>query len=718
MSGVFGIALSGLQASQASLKINAQNIANANTPGYVRAELKLTNAVIGDAGGVKMEGVRRAADQFLARVTQTANAASAGAAARSETLDRAQALFGDPTDETSLFASLDRVFEGFAEVSTDPGSTIRRVSASDNIDSFFTNLTATTQSLQDLIREVDTRISDTVQKAQAKLDAIAGLNIQLGEAVVGGADASSSQNAMGVLLDDLAKLMDIQVMPGLNGGVQVRTTSGLLLVGDTASKLSHSAVGSDYAVHNLALLTDSSGASFPLDSSLRSGEIRGLIDARDKDLKGMAEALGGYATAVAEAFNAEHNQNVSAPAPKVMTGRQTGLLATDSLNFTGDSVIGLVDTDGKLVDRLTIDFDAGTITRASNASVVSFTNVIGPNATAPTTFTDRLNQVLSTVSGGSATFTSGVLKLDGGTNGLAVQQSSTDPSARAGRGFGHFFGLNDLIRRDEPGFFEAGASGTDAHGLNSGGQLSFRVLDSTGAVAGERVITISGALASAGSTWNDLVSALNVSGAGGIGQFATASFDASQGRLVISAASGYTIDLRTDDTTRGTTGVSASSLFGSSHIARASRSAEFSVRSDIKSDSNLLSLARPDLTQAIGTRIVEAGDTRGAVALNAVRDKRQAIPESGFMGAQTTSLATYSARFGGEIGRRAENAHREAKASDAVAQAASERRASVEGVSIDDELVKLTAYQQNYAASARVIQAATDMLDTLLRLGT
>jgi flagellar hook-associated protein 1 FlgK len=52
-----------------------------------------------------------------------------------------------------------------------------------------------------------------------------------------------------------------------------------------------------------------------------------------------------------------------------------------------------------------------------------------------------------------------------------------------------------------------------------------------------------------------------------------------------------------------------------------------------------------------------------------------------------------------------------------VATAAGDRRAQIEGVSLDDELLKMTTYQNSYAAAARVIQAATDMLDILMAIG-
>ncbi|MBN8648487.1 MAG: hypothetical protein J0L55_11065, partial [Caulobacterales bacterium] len=42
------------------------------------------------------------------------------------------------------------------------------------------------------------------------------------------------------------------------------------------------------------------------------------------------------------------------------------------------------------------------------------------------------------------------------------------------------------------------------------------------------------------------------------------------------------------------------------------------------------------------------------------------------------------------------------------------RRSNIEGVNLDEELVKLTSYQQAYAASARMIKAADEMYQTLL----
>src|SRR5262249_26486749 len=150
------------------------------------------------------------------------------------------------------------------------------------------------------------------------------------------------------------------------------------------------------------------------------------------------------------ALNEVHNNNASAPALGAMVGRQTGLLASDSLNFTGKAVIGVVDASGVLKDRLHLDFDAGTITSDLSSTAYSFAGgAIADLATA-------LNSALGAQSpAGSAGFANGVLSLNaGGAGGLVIQQDPTTPSDRAGRGFSHFFGLNDLISSPTPMFFE------------------------------------------------------------------------------------------------------------------------------------------------------------------------------------------------------------------------------------------------------------------------
>src|SRR5262249_29861939 len=111
MTGLTSVLLTGLsamRASQAGMRVASQNIANANTPGYVRAEISLSPASnLGGAAGVDVSDVRRAADRFLATASYIAQAAQGSSSVRSDILARAQSAFGDPTSDSSMFATLD-----------------------------------------------------------------------------------------------------------------------------------------------------------------------------------------------------------------------------------------------------------------------------------------------------------------------------------------------------------------------------------------------------------------------------------------------------------------------------------------------------------------------------------------------------------------------------------------------------------------------------------
>lgn len=703
--------LSGLRASQTAMSVVSQNIANANTPGYVRTEVDLApRTQMGPGAGVDVAAVKRAADRFLATAGYIAGAAYGSAAARADLLARAQSSFGDPASDTSMFAMLDGFWSSLTELGVDPASTLRRANAVSDLETMYAEMQRIGQSLQDLTAEADQRIGDSVADAQSLISRITALNDEIRLNKRTDADASAAENAQSALIDELSQLIDVRVSVQPEGGVHVRTSGGALLVGARAATLSYTPNTAPYATHGVISMNEELGSQTNLEPFLLGGEIKGLLQVRDTDLPGLSAALGGLAGALADALNQVHNENASSPAAHTLTGRQTGLLSTDELNFTGSAIIGVVSAGGNLAQRLTIDFDAGTITGENPAAVY---NIAGTNIQA---FTTALNTALGAANpAGSASFSAGQLTVSAGTGGLVVQQDPSDPSSRAGRGFSHFFGLNDLVSRPTPLIFRSGVEGSDTHGFNAGGEITYQVRDAAGRFIAQRTVSISGALAAPGSDWDDLIGALNATGTG-LGEYGSFSFD-SFGRMTFAGNPAFQVTLMTDSTQRGATGVSITALHGLSDIATAGRAMELQVNSAISSSPSLLAVGRPDLSAALGARIIESGDNRGATALLAVRDTQRGFGAAGVMTAQTATLAVYAARLGGEAGRLSQAAQRAAEGSQSVAIAANDRRAQVEGVSLDDELLKMTTYQNAYAAAARVIQAAQDMLDVLMSIG-
>ena len=79
-----------LQASTAGIGVAGQNIANANTPGYIREDLKLTtdsNYKVGQVlygTGVQVSGIRQVVNKFLETRLHAASSDSSASAAKSD----------------------------------------------------------------------------------------------------------------------------------------------------------------------------------------------------------------------------------------------------------------------------------------------------------------------------------------------------------------------------------------------------------------------------------------------------------------------------------------------------------------------------------------------------------------------------------------------------------------------------------------------------------
>ncbi|MGH6999273.1 MAG: flagellar basal body rod C-terminal domain-containing protein, partial [Phenylobacterium sp.] len=261
--------------------------------------------------------------------------------------------------------------------------------------------------------------------------------------------------------------------------------------------------------------------------------------------------------------------------------------------------------------------------------------------------------------------------------------------------------------------YETGLKGTDPHGFTPGQTMSFRLAGADGKPIRDVTFTVPPAPA---NSMADLVTALNdpVTGVGINGQF---SLDAKGGLTFAgSPPQNATLSVTQDNTQRGATGPSMSQMFGLGVIERSGRAGRYKVDPAITQDPMKLGLATLDLSVAAGKPAVTAGDGRGARLLAAAGDVTTSFSPAGTLGAVNMTLTRYAAEFGGSIGRQAEAAENRKGAAESVANEAQARREAVEGVNVDEELVRLTTYQQAFNASARMIQAAKELFDVLTNM--
>lgn len=685
-------ATSGLLAAQAGLRTVSDNIANVNTPGYVRKTVDQQPLVVNGSGmGVEITGIRRVTDQYLQLATLSAGSDSSRWNVISQFLDNAQSLFGDPSGENFFFTRLDDIWSSFAAAADDPSSSLLRSQALSNVEDFLSEAGRVNTQIAELGRTVDAQISAGVQRANDLLDQVNALNIDISRAKAGGGDTSGSENIQSQLLDELSTLMNIRVAQRPQGGVVVRSAEGMMLSGEGVAKLTYNRTDSTKGYITAAPV----GGGLPQAIEIKSGEIRGLLDLRDQKLPDLSNQLGEFLTRVTERINAAHNAAASAPAPTTLTGRNTGLdLPTAISGFSGQTTVAIVNAAGVIQRRVAIDFTAGTMSVDGGA----------PSGFTSANFQASLNTALGAV--GSASFGGGALSITAaGTNGVAIEEGTSN---NAGRAFSHYFGLNDLIRSTGFTHYESGLAPTDPHGFTPGGQMVLRMAEADGRPIGDVTITVPAA-----ANMSDLLATLNASatGVGLVGQF---TLDANGAlNFVPTAPRNATISVVSDNTARGAGGPSISQLWGVGSTERSLRASRFSLDPAFSSDPMRLSLGKLDLSVAAGQVAIRPGDGRGALGIATAGDVSTSFQAAGSLGIVNMTIARYGAEFGGSIGREANAAETRKDSTAAVQAEAIARRQSIEGVNIDEELVRLTTYQQAFAASARLIQAADEMFDVL-----
>ena len=101
LSQVLATAASGLRASQAGLTVVAGNVANAQTPGYVRKVADQVTTSAGEFGsGVRVAAINRELDQYVQRQLRVESSGASYADLRSSFYDRLQGIYGVPGSDS------------------------------------------------------------------------------------------------------------------------------------------------------------------------------------------------------------------------------------------------------------------------------------------------------------------------------------------------------------------------------------------------------------------------------------------------------------------------------------------------------------------------------------------------------------------------------------------------------------------------------------------
>jgi flagellar hook-associated protein 1 FlgK len=295
-----------LQANQIGLQVVGQNIANANTPGYIREEAVFKPAPTQRMGqlllglGVEVEAIIQKIDPFVESRLRNANSDVASADAQESAFHQLEVLVGE-LSETDLSTSLNSFFNSIHEILNQPESLSIRNLAVLRGQSLTENIRRLSERVATVRQDLNDQVIGAADDINRLAEEIRRLNLQISEVESG--DVSSSvavglRDQRSIALSELADLVTIRVDEQTNGTVLV-SIDGTFLVTESFRR----EVEVFFTPHEGI---QAAGIRFvdtqePLEAA--AGRVQGLQIARDEILGSFLGQLDDLAATLIFEFN-------------------------------------------------------------------------------------------------------------------------------------------------------------------------------------------------------------------------------------------------------------------------------------------------------------------------------------------------------------------------------------------------------------------------------
>lgn len=357
LGDALSIAMAGLRANQAAMSLVSSNVANAETPGYVRKSTDQVTTNTGSTGsGVNINGINRELDQYVQAQLRTETSGASYASLRSDFLQQMQGLYGNPDSTGTLESNYNALTSAVQALSTSPDSQSARIGVVNAAQALAAQLNSMSNGIQTLRGAAETGLNDSVTTANSLMKQIADINNKLQTNPLGG---TSTDAATASLLDQrdqyinqLSQLMDIRVTSNTSNQVTIFTGSGVQLVGNEAATLSFNAQGTvtpsttynpNTAFSQLGSIrvSYSNGGSIDLTGAIKSGKMAAYIELRDTTLVGAQNQLDQFAASLSSALS---DKTTAQPAVTPPPTPQAGF-NIDTTGMQSGNVIHLTYTD-------------------------------------------------------------------------------------------------------------------------------------------------------------------------------------------------------------------------------------------------------------------------------------------------------------------------------------------------------------------------------------
>jgi flagellar hook-associated protein 1 len=328
------IARRALTAHEAALGVIANNIANANTPGYTRQQPELAADVATRTGngllvgrGVHIAQIRRVIDPLIEKRLVHAESEHAGASARHDELKRLSAALSD-LDDPSLSQLTDKFFDATDALARNPDGLAERESVLGAARALTAEFVRRRDSAATLQRTVDDRFVDYVGLGNDALHRVAKLNETILTREAGGSQANDLRDQRSQAVSTIAQQLGISVREAENDGT-VLVEGGRVLheLVVTAGPL-----GADGVPMHSVAFTGPGSVVISRPEAFTEGHLGQLAQVRDGDIQGAITALDTVAASFVTRVNAIQTagfdlDRVATTAQPLFSGTNAGSIA-------------------------------------------------------------------------------------------------------------------------------------------------------------------------------------------------------------------------------------------------------------------------------------------------------------------------------------------------------------------------------------------------------
>ena len=717
-SNLFGIGISGLTAVQRALATTGHNIANVDTPGYSRQRVEFetrpsqgaAQGIIGT--GVAVDSVRRVFDNFLIEQVRGSTSATGELDRLHELSRQVDTLLANPS--SGLGPALQEFFAATQALADDPSSIAARQVLIGEANTLVDRFRVLDQQFQDMAGAVNAEISDIVTEINTFATQIGELNrdISFAEAAASGAPANDLRDLRDELVREISKRVGINTFEQDNGALNITIGGGqALVVGSTVAQLAM--VGNEFDPTRGEIAYTVGATTAVVSNLLAGGELRGVLDFRDRILDQGRDALGRVAMGLSTSVNAQHRLGIDLDG---LSGgdffaplANTSPAVLPSANNTGapSASIGVAITDVSAIAASEYRLDrvgaAHTLTRLADG--VSFALNVFPGAA-------------ETVDGMTLNVGSGVIA-DGDSFIIRPTRTAARDMALMVPGTREI-AAGAPMRTDAPltntgsGIVSAGVvnPATNTVTLTFTSATTFDVVDNTtGATLSQGGAYVAGNPIQFNGWTADITGAPATGDTFTVDQTVTSAATANAGSGVISVATVASPDPNLTDpvtitfnTPPGTFTVTGATT-GSPTV-----NIPYTTGAPISYNGWTIEI----------TGIPDAGDTFTVGAnVGGVGDNRNALLMASLQTTDTLDRgsATFGEAYGqlvANVGTLTQQAEVNLTAQSLLLDQAVEARDSVSGVNLDEEAANLLRLQQSFEANARVIAIANEIFDSLL----